>query len=88
MLRPIKAPKKDKIREKVIALRKENLSIYDIRHVLIFGAEDVHATRCFQNIAPSVEAPVQVTLADGQVGSRAVVFTRQQVPAPAPVWDA
>jgi hypothetical protein len=31
---PHKAPKKDKLREKVIALRKENLSIYDISHVL------------------------------------------------------
>jgi transposase len=31
---PHKAPKKDKVREKVIALRKENLSIYDISHVL------------------------------------------------------
>jgi len=31
---PHKSPKKDKLREKVIALRKENLSIYDISHVL------------------------------------------------------
>jgi hypothetical protein len=31
---PHKAPKKDKVREKVIALRKENLSIYDISSVL------------------------------------------------------
>jgi transposase len=31
---PHKAPKKDKVREKVIALRKENLSIYDISQVL------------------------------------------------------
>lgn len=31
---PHKAPRKDKVREKVIALRKENLSIYDISHVL------------------------------------------------------
>jgi transposase len=31
---PHKAPKKDKVREKVIALRKENLSIYDISKVL------------------------------------------------------
>jgi len=31
---PHKAPKKDKVREQVIALRKENLSIYDISHVL------------------------------------------------------
>jgi len=31
---PHKAPKKDQVREKVIALRKENLSIYDISHVL------------------------------------------------------
>lgn len=31
---PHKAPKKDNVREKVIALRKENLSIYDISEVL------------------------------------------------------
>lgn len=31
---PQKAPKKDKLRETVIALRKQNLSIYDIRRVL------------------------------------------------------
>jgi transposase len=31
---PHKTPKKDKVREKVIALRKENLSIYDISKVL------------------------------------------------------
>jgi transposase len=31
---PHKAPKKDRLREKVIALRKENLSVYDISHVL------------------------------------------------------
>ena len=31
---PHKAPKKNKLREKVITLRKENLSIYDISHVL------------------------------------------------------
>lgn len=31
---PQAAPKKDKVREKVIALRKENLSIYDISRVL------------------------------------------------------
>jgi transposase len=31
---PHKAPKKDKVREQVIALRKENLSIYDISRVL------------------------------------------------------
>lgn len=31
---PHKAPKKDKVREKVIALRKENLSIYDISDIL------------------------------------------------------
>jgi transposase len=31
---PHKTPKKDKVREKVIALRKENLSIYDISTVL------------------------------------------------------
>jgi transposase len=31
---PHKAPKKDKVREKVIALRKENLSIYDISKAL------------------------------------------------------
>jgi transposase len=31
---PHKAPRKDAVREKVIALRKENLSIYDISHVL------------------------------------------------------
>jgi transposase len=31
---PHKAPKKDKVREQVIALRKENLSIYDISQVL------------------------------------------------------
>jgi transposase len=31
---PHKAPRKDKVREKVIALRKENLSIYDISRVL------------------------------------------------------
>ena len=31
---PHKAPRKDKVREKVIALRKENLSIYDISHIL------------------------------------------------------
>jgi transposase len=31
---PHKAPKKDKVREQVIALRKENLSIYDISDVL------------------------------------------------------
>ena len=31
---PHKAPKKDKVREQVIALRKENLSIYDISKVL------------------------------------------------------
>jgi transposase len=31
---PHKAPKKDTVREKVIALRKENLSIYDISKVL------------------------------------------------------
>jgi transposase len=31
---PHKAPKKDKVRAKVIALRKENLSIYDISKVL------------------------------------------------------
>ena len=31
---PHKAPKKDKLRQKVIALRKENLSIYDISRVL------------------------------------------------------
>ena len=31
---PHKAPKKDKVREQVIALRKENLSIYDISEVL------------------------------------------------------
>jgi transposase len=31
---PHKAPKKDKVREKVIALRKENLSIYDISDLL------------------------------------------------------
>ena len=31
---PHKAPRKDKVREKVITLRKENLSIYDISHVL------------------------------------------------------
>jgi len=31
---PHKAPRKDTVREKVIALRKENLSIYDISHVL------------------------------------------------------
>jgi len=29
---PHKAPKKDKVREQVIALRKENLSIYDIAY--------------------------------------------------------
>ena len=31
---PQKSPKKDKVRERVIALRKENLSIYDISKVL------------------------------------------------------
>jgi transposase len=31
---PHKAPKKDKVRERVIALRKQNLSIYDISNVL------------------------------------------------------
>ena len=31
---PHKAPKKDRVREQVIALRKENLSIYDISRVL------------------------------------------------------
>ena len=31
---PQKAPKKDKVREQVIALRKQNLSIYDISRVL------------------------------------------------------
>jgi transposase len=31
---PHKAPKKDKVREKVITLRKENLSIYDISNIL------------------------------------------------------
>jgi transposase len=31
---PHKAPKKDKVRQQVIALRKENLSIYDISRVL------------------------------------------------------
>jgi len=31
---PHKAPKKDKVREQVIAMRKENLSIYDISKVL------------------------------------------------------
>ena len=31
---PHKAPKKDTVREQVIALRKENLSIYDISRVL------------------------------------------------------
>jgi transposase len=31
---PHKAPKKDKVRERVITLRKENLSIYDISEVL------------------------------------------------------
>jgi transposase len=31
---PQEAPKKDKVREQVIALRKENLSIYDISQVL------------------------------------------------------
>lgn len=31
---PHKAPKKDKVRQQVIALRKENLSIYDISEVL------------------------------------------------------
>jgi transposase len=31
---PHKTPRKDNVREKVIALRKENLSIYDISHAL------------------------------------------------------
>ena len=31
---PHKAPKKDQVRQQVIALRKENLSIYDISNVL------------------------------------------------------
>ena len=38
---PHKAPKKDKVREKVISLRKENLSIYDISKVLQTKGEQV-----------------------------------------------
>ncbi|MEW6669876.1 MAG: transposase [Thermodesulfobacteriota bacterium] len=38
---PHKAPRKDKVREKVIALRKENLSIYDISHTLHTGGHTI-----------------------------------------------
>lgn len=38
---PQKSPKKDKMREKVIALRKENLSIYDISRVLEIKGQKV-----------------------------------------------
>jgi transposase len=41
VLGPKKAPKKDSVREKVIAMRKQNLSVYDIAHFLSEQGENL-----------------------------------------------
>ena len=41
VLGPKKAPKKDSVRERVIAMRKQNLSVYDIAHLLSEQGENL-----------------------------------------------